>query len=247
MSSKSQNAVDKRGFVRPYIRVSTFKQVNKGVSMEEQLYAIQQWAKLRNLEVTAEYKDAGKSGKTRKERPRLQECIDALQPDDIFAVKSLSRMARSCKDALSILNDIEEKKASLLIIDSEIDTKTIAGRLLFNILSAVAQMEGEMISERTHAAMSELIRQGKPLGRPCYGLVDVPDPKNPEKKMRVTEETEQKNIGIMLKWRKQGCTFQDIADLLVKEKILPREKAQKGKGWTASGVAKIVNDNIDAL
>ena len=104
------------------------------------------------------------SGKN-KDRPRLQQMLSKLRKGDSVIVSKLDRLARSLKDLLEISNEIDEKRADLIILDQNIDTSKPTGRLVFSILGALAEFERSLIIERTSAGRKIAKENGVKFGR----------------------------------------------------------------------------------
>lgn len=144
-----------------YARVSTSDQ-----SVEPQLDALRGYAVARGAEAL-EYIDAGVSG-AKDRRPAL----DRLMADarrrrfDVLVVVKLDRLARSVRHLTRLAGDLEALGVGLVVLDQAIDTTTPSGRFLFHTLSAVAELERDLIRERTRAGVAAAKRRGKRLGRP---------------------------------------------------------------------------------
>ena len=146
-----------------YARVSTD---DKGQDPEVQLGPMREMAAARGWS-TAEYVDLASASDLRG-RARWRELLqDARQGRiDLVLVWKLDRFARSALDALQWLQQLDSAGVGLKILTQEIDTTSAAGRLVFTILAAVAEMERELIRERVKAGMARARGQGKRLGRP---------------------------------------------------------------------------------
>ncbi|MCE5297234.1 MAG: recombinase family protein, partial [Euryarchaeota archaeon] len=83
------------------------------------------------------------------------------------------RMTRSTKQLLTILDDLNHYGVSLKCSDQDIDTGNAAGKLLFTILGAVAELELELIRERTKDGLARAKSEGKRLGRPLNPILDA--------------------------------------------------------------------------
>ncbi len=156
-----------------YLRVSTDKQADKGVSLEAQREKVEAYAKLYDLELVDVIVDPGQSAKT-LDRPGLQKALGMLkarQADALLVVK-LDRLTRSVRD----LGDLLERhfapgKSDLLAVDMQIDTRTPGGRMMLNILASVSQWEREIIGERTATAMQHKRSRGEFTGgKAPYGF-----------------------------------------------------------------------------
>lgn len=116
-----------------YARVSSV-----GQSLEVQL------DKLQHCEKIFEEKKSAASGK----RPRLEACLEYVREGDILVITRLDRLARSTLHLCQIADELERKGVHLQVIDQNIDTSDATGRLLFNMLGAIAQFETEIRAER---------------------------------------------------------------------------------------------------
>lgn len=116
-----------------YARVSSV-----GQSLDVQL------EKLAHCEKVFEEKQSAVSGK----RPRLEACLEYVREGDTLVVSRLDRLARSTLHLCQIADELSRKSVHLHVIDQNIDTSDATGRLLFNMLGAIAQFETEIRAER---------------------------------------------------------------------------------------------------
>jgi len=153
-----------------YIRVSTEDQAREGVSLDNQESKIRAYADLNGLELVDVIKDEGVSGKT-MDRPGMNKINAAIKTGEIEAVivYKLDRLSRKTIDILSTLDAWEKKNIAFHSITDKIDTKTAAGKFLLTILSALAQMERDLISERTVDALAHKKKAGEWCGRVPFG------------------------------------------------------------------------------
>jgi DNA invertase Pin-like site-specific DNA recombinase len=156
-----------------YVRVSTDKQAEKGVSLGAQQAKLRAYADLYSLDLVDVIVDAGLSAKT-LERPGLVRALGMLragQAEALLVVK-LDRLTRSVRDLGQLVADYfaAPDGPALLSVSEQVDTRTAAGRLVLNVLGAVSQWEREAIGERTSAAMRHMARQGEYVGgSPRFG------------------------------------------------------------------------------
>ena len=99
-------------------------------------------------------------------RPELRKLLLKLKKDDLLIVYKLDRLARSLKDLLSILEQIEQSGCAFKSLTEPIDTVTPAGKLMLNILGSVAEFERSLIRERSIAGQISAIKKGRWPGRP---------------------------------------------------------------------------------
>lgn len=116
-------------------------------------------------DVVVEEKASGKHG---AKRPKWDELIDPdsnrLRAGDRLTVVELSRLGRSTTQLTALLRDLKEREVGLRILNLGIDTSTPAGELIFTIVGAVAQMERDLIVERTKSALEAKRRRGERIG-----------------------------------------------------------------------------------
>ena len=101
-----------------------------------------------------------------KERQGLTDSLGYLREGDTLVVWKLDRLCRSLPDLIKISEQIRMTGAQLVSVTESIDTSTPAGRLYFNILGALGQMERELIQERVKAGLAAARRRGKVPGKP---------------------------------------------------------------------------------
>ena len=99
------------------------------------------------------------------ERPGLQEALSHLREADTLVVWKLDRLGRSVKGLVDLVNELETQKVHFQSITDGVDTKTPAGRFFFHVMASLAQMERELILERTRAGLEAARCQGRVGGR----------------------------------------------------------------------------------
>ena len=136
-----------------YARCSTQRQ-------DQDLTAQREGLTVLGVETTRIYTDAGLSG-TSRERPGLREALAALRDGDTLVVTKLDRLARSVRDAA----EIKERGARLSIGGSVHDPTDPMGKLLFDVLSMVAEFEADLIRQRTREGMAVAKARGRLRGK----------------------------------------------------------------------------------
>lgn len=113
------------------------------------------------------------TGKSRN-RPELEFCLRTLREGDVLVVWKLDRLARSLKDLVDIINELEDKKVGFRSITESIDTTTTGGKLVFHIFGALAEFEHNLIRERTIAGLAAARARGRQGGRkPSMSKADI--------------------------------------------------------------------------
>ena len=148
-----------------YVRVSTEKQADVGISLEAQTEKIQAMAVVQGLELDEVIIDAGESAKSlsRPGMERLLQLVDSGAAETVIVAK-LDRLTRSVKDLAELLEHFNRRGASLVSVAESLDTGSASGRLVLNIMTAVSQWEREAIGERTRDALSHKKAKGERVG-----------------------------------------------------------------------------------
>jgi DNA invertase Pin-like site-specific DNA recombinase len=109
-----------------------------------------------------------------KERPELDQCLRMLRRGDTLIVWKLDRLARSLKDLVDIVQDLNEREIGFRSLTESIDTTSSGGRLVFHIFGALAEFEHDLIRERTIAGLQAARARGRKGGRkPAMSLADI--------------------------------------------------------------------------
>ena len=145
-----------------YCRVSTLDQ-----STDPQLLDLRRYVWERGWDIFREYVDEGISG-TKDSRPALNELMDDAKKRrfDVVLVWRFDRFARSTKHLILALEEFKNLGIDFVSYQENIDTSSPLGSAIFTIISAVAQLERDIIAERVKAGLRRARENGKKLGRP---------------------------------------------------------------------------------
>lgn len=99
-------------------------------------------------------------------RPELQRALAEIGRGDTLVVYKLDRLARSLKDLLALLERLERRGCALRSLTEPVDTQSLAGRMMLQMLGAVAEFERGMIRERSMAGQRAAMDRGIKCGRP---------------------------------------------------------------------------------
>jgi DNA invertase Pin-like site-specific DNA recombinase len=147
-----------------YARVST---TNHGQDVTLQTRELEQFAQARGWHVVGSYVDAGVSG-SKDSRPELNRLMaDAHKRRfDVVCVWRFDRFARSVSHLLRALETFKALGIDFVSFSEQMDTSTPAGKMVFTVLGAVAELERSLIVERVKAGMRNARAKGKRIGRP---------------------------------------------------------------------------------
>jgi putative DNA-invertase from lambdoid prophage Rac len=205
-----------------YCRVSTFEQANGGVSLDTQKQQITGYAMMKGWAVAEFFIEGGVSGSVPfADRPEGQRMLESLQPGDVVITAKLDRAFRNAADALGTLEQLKDDKIGLHMIDLGGDvTGNGISKLVFTILSAVAENERDRIRERVrdtkrHRVSQRLYNGGK---RP-FGF-DVQDGR------LVANVHEQAALARAKALRDEGKSYRDIGQVWATEFGLPAVDAK---------------------
>ena len=159
-----------------YVRVSTQEQNAERQKEALRPYAIDKW-----------YEDKV-SGKD-MDRPQLRKLLDYCREGDTIIVHDLSRLARSTKDLLSIVDLLKEKNVALVSLKEKVDSSTATGKLMLTMVGAINEFERAVLLERQAEGIAIAKREGKYKGR---RRVEVSNFSELYERYRVREVTKSK-------------------------------------------------------
>ena len=142
-----------------YVRVSTAEQ-----NEARQIEALEKF----NIEKWFTEKVSGKDTK----RPKLQAMLDFVREGDVVYVMDFSRLSRSVRDLLSIVDLLNEKNVRLVSLKENLDTSTPTGKLMLTMIGAIAEFERQNTLERQREGIAIAKREGKYKGRKPLEIAD---------------------------------------------------------------------------
>lgn len=201
-----------------YCRVSTDQQGESGAGLEWQDQRIREESSRRGWSLGEMYVDVA-SGKSTKKRPRLADALNDLGAGraNVLIVAKLDRLSRSMLDFAHIVDRAANEGWSIVALDIGVDTSTTNGRMIANVIMALAQWERELIGDRTREALVSVRARGTKLGRP----------------IGTTRDTE----GMIVSLHKSGTGLRSIASELNRFAV---PTPQGGSEWRASSVRAVL-------
>ena len=215
-----------------YVRVSTDRQADTGVSLEAQEAKIRAMATVRGAELGEVIVDGGESAKDLN-RPGVQRLLALVNSGKVDAVivAKLDRLTRSVKDLCGLLELFEKRKVALISVAESLDTGSAAGRLVITITGAVSQWEREAIGERARDALRHKRSQGQRVGNIAFGSRLAADGEHLE-----PEPTEQAALAEIRRLRNDGTTLRGIAVVLNHREF----RTRRGTPWRLESVARVL-------
>jgi len=224
--------------VMGYVRVSTEEQAREGVSLKAQEDKIKKYADLHNLDLVEVIRDEGKSGKDLN-REGIQKVITLCKDRSVdhLVVYKMDRLTRRTLDLLTLVEEVfKPNRVQFHSISEKVDTSTAQGKFFLTITGAMAQMERDLISERTKEALQYKISKGELVGSPPLGFEAI------EKELRKTQDEliVVQEIFKMKRGRgKSKLSLRQIANRL-NEKVIPTKRGGK---WYAGTVRYILRNS----
>ena len=226
-----------------YTRVSTLIQVD-GFSLDAQEEEIRAFARQRDINIVGKYSDEGKSGKNAEHRPAFNEMMADIRSkkDNVkyVLVFKLSRFARNTSDTAKYLQELASYGVGLLGVKDGIDTSTVTGKMIANIMGAVAEVELENIHEQTLAGRQQKARSG------LWNGAQAPFGYALENKKLVVEPSEAEIVKEIFRlYTEEGQSLQYITKKLNDENVTRVQRGNtKFSGFTDRTVRSILKNPV---
>ena len=216
-----------------YARVSSQEQATEGLSLDVQRARIEAWAKATDASLTDVVEDGGVSGTRplaqREEGGRIAKLLDQRSPEvDAVVIVRLDRLGRDASETLAHLHRFASGKVGLVSITDRLDLSTPQGRAMASVAAVFAQLERELIGQRTAEALARLREEGKPFGAVPYG-------QRRDGNRLVPNAAEGRVRKQIIDLRDNGASYRQIAAWLNGEGIA----AKRGGNWSPMSVRSV--------
>lgn len=219
--SRDRNSTE--GLALLYVRVSTSRQAEEGMSLDAQEDRLKAQAAALGYTSVRVVREEGRSAKNISGRPEIRECLELLDSGQAVALigAKLDRISRNTRDLLRIVDSADRHQWRLIVLDVNLDTATPVGRMVLTILAAVAEMERNRIGERQADSHAERRRRGQ-----VWGVTNGPRP-------LIDHELRARIVTA----REQGRSLRAIAQELTSTGV---PTAKGGSRWYASTIAHVL-------
>lgn len=222
-----------------YARVSTLDQAREGVSLDAQEERLRAYCAMQHLEVARVIRDEGVSAsKLLRNRPGgelLLAALCACEVQDVVALK-LDRLFRNALDALQQIEAWDRAGVTLHLLDmggASLNTGTAMGRMFLTMTAAFAELERNLISERTRLALELKRSKREAYSQTPFGFERVDD-------SLVINDSEQRILAQMREWRAGGTSLRAIARELEHRRVATK----RGGEWHAATVRYMLRNEL---
>jgi len=222
-----------------YIRVSTEEQAREGVSLEAQEERLRAYCKMGGLEIVEMIREEGVSAtKPLRERPGgeiLTRLINTGKANSVVALK-LDRLFRNAEDALQQTREWDKKGVTLHLVDmggQALNTQSAMGRFFLNVMAGFAELERNLIAERTATALNHKKKNLEAYSPTPLGFERIEDTLRKDKR-------EWEIVDYIFQLREEGLSYWKIAEDLNNRGI----KGKRGGKWYAGTVRYIIQNDL---
>lgn len=219
-----------------YVRVSTEEQARSGLGLAAQLARCVAMTTVKDWPQPRVFADEGISGtKDTRRRPGLAQLMDAVSAGEVDAViiNSLDRLGRKTRLVLELVDEFNRYGVSLVSCKESLDTTTAQGQFVLTLFAALAQLERDLIADRTRAALAAKgIKDGEKGGKFPFGYVRTPLGPRLDRAAAAT-------VRCMFDWRAEGFSLRRIAEHLDR-----RHPLDGGRRWQHTSVREILGNEV---
>jgi DNA invertase Pin-like site-specific DNA recombinase len=217
-----------------YVRVSTDRQAETGVSLDAQKEKIRAMAVVHGAELLDVIVDGGESAKS-LQRPGMERLLALVESKRVqtVIVAKLDRLTRSVRDLCALLELFEKRKVALISVAESLDTGSAAGRLVITIMGAVSQWEREAIAERTRDALRHKRANGERVGNIHYGYRLAADGAHVE-----PDDAEQAVLATIRDLRARHRSLREVARALNERGW----RTRRGSPWRHEYVKNVITE-----
>jgi site-specific DNA recombinase len=233
-------ATARRSTADGYVRVSrTAGRAGESfIAPEVQRQKIAAWAELHGVEIVQWWEELDQSGKKR-DRPFFQQALARCERGETggIVVARLDRFARSAVDALESIKRLNEARARLVSVEDNFDGSTPMGRFAIGILTLIAELELERITESWDTAVREAVKRGVHIS----ARVPVGYRKLGKSKGLEPVEPAASAVAEVFRRRAVGASYAELAAFLEDQGVFP---STGNPHWSPNGVASLLKNRV---
>jgi len=218
-----------------YLRVSTDEQAESGLGIDNQKSRTQAMATVKGWAQPELYVDEGVSGtKDASRRPELQRLLTDVRSGQVDAViiLSLDRLGRKTRMVLDLVEELTAHGVALVSCKESLDTTSPQGQFVLTMFAALAQLERDLIAERTRGALHEKSkRDGEAGGKLPYGYIRT-------ESGPTVDADQAKVVRFIFNARKRGDSLREIAAKLNERSVV----GPRGGKWWATSVREVLEN-----
>jgi site-specific DNA recombinase len=219
-----------------YVRVSTGRQAERGLSLEEQERRVRERAAREGWELVEVFVERGVTGR-KASRPALDRLLARLREFDVVVAPKLDRLGRGgVRQGVEFKAKLDDAGVKLVVLEPDIDFDTSVGRIIWAVLLEVAAWESEAIAERTASVSEARARAGRHHGPAPYGYQRVAE--RPGE--LVPAPSEAVVVRRMFEASARGLSNAAIARELMEDGLKPR----RGKRWAPPVIGQRLRDPV---
>lgn len=224
-----------------YVRVSTREQADSGLSIEAQVRKIKEYCAFKELTLEDIIHDENVSASIPiVQRAGGQRLIDLAAQGSVSVVAiKLDRLFRDAHDCLGVTKEWDKVGTNLLLLDIGVDTTTAMGRAFLTNAATYAELERNLIAERTKEALHQIKLNGGTLGADGYGWKRSEEVDEHGRRKLILVRAEVETLILCKSLRAEGHTFQQIADILNAKGV----KTKRCGKWYPSTVSNYCKKN----
>ena len=233
-TNAKQRSTTERHTAIGYCRCSTDEQTREGVTLAAQRARIRAYCEAKELDLVDVLTDDGISGKT-LERPALRDLLQRCERGEVshVVVVKLDRLTRRTRDLLTLVDDLFlARHIELHSVSESLDTSTPHGRFVLTLFGGLAQMERELVGERTRGALEYKRQHYQPTSHAPLGFRA-----NGSRERMIPVPGELGVVRMILTAWKRGQSYRAIAARLTAEGV----KTKRGGRWHHYTIAKVVS------
>ncbi len=234
MRQRKAKAISPNRVTIGYVRVSTDDQAENGASLDAQEARLKAYSAAMMWDGLELVRDAGASAKS-LQRPGMTPLLERVRRGEIerIVATKLDRLTRSTRDLADLLDLCAKHDVALVSVSESLDTSSAGGRMITNMMGAVAQWEREIIGERTADGLRNLRARREAYGPTPFGY-------RREGTRIVPDEREQAAFAHAVRRDREGASFREIARELTAMGVMPHRSAT----WHASSVRAVLRSRI---